>query len=181
MGEITPALRAKYSAVADYFEADTLAKLDQTEVLDRLDEAQALYTKAFGPGVNGDLTWGYLDWAKAICKAAPRDETERLAVEWEAKAQTAHTNLAASAYLEKASQIRQANPPAPRRLRPAVKTPEQVEAERNMMLLKADVAKAAAVEKAKQAAADALYKEQLAGRKQWTVGAELRWREEQGR
>ena len=174
-------MRAKYSAVADYFESDVLAKLDQTEVLDRLDEALALHTKAFGPGVRGDMTWGYLDWAKAICKAAPRDETERLAAEWEAKAQTAHTNLAAAAYLEKASEIRKANPPAPRRVRPPVKTPEQVEAERDRMLLKADVAKAAAKERARKAAEDALYKEQLAGRAQWTVGAELRWRQEQGR
>jgi hypothetical protein len=175
MGEITPELRAKYPQVIDYMDADTLGKLDQTEVLDRLDEAQVLYMKAFGPGVRGDLTWGFIDRAKAICKAAPRDETERRAQEWVSKAQAAHTNVGASGYLEKATQIRRENPQAPRRPRAAVKTPEQQKAEADVLLLKADVAKAAAVERARQRREDAEYAEQLAGRKQWTVGAQIRW------
>lgn len=175
MGKITHELRAKFPHIADYFEADTLAKLDQAEVLDRLDEAQDLYAKAFGPGVRGDLTWGFIDRAKAICKAAPRDETEQRAQEWVAKAQAAHTGVGASAYLEKAGQIRRENPQAPRRHRAAVKTPEQLKAETDVMLLKADVAKAAAAERARE---DAEYAEQLAGRKQWTVGAQVRWNRE---
>ncbi|MFE2838340.1 hypothetical protein ACFXI6_46505 [Streptomyces mirabilis] len=178
MGEITPELRARFPQIIDYFDADTLGKLDQAEVLDRLDEAQDLYGKAFGPDVRGDLTWGFIDRAKAVCKAAPRDETERQAQEWVTKAQAAHTNVAASAYLEKAAEIRRENPQAPRRPRAAVKTPEQLEAEQNMLLLKADVAKAAAAERARQAREDAEYAEQLAGRKQWTAGAQLRWNRE---
>jgi hypothetical protein len=180
MGEITPELRAQYPRIVGYFEADTLAKLDQVEVLDRLDAAQEMYGKAFGPGVSGNLTWGFIDRAREICKAAPRDETERLAQVWVGKAKAAHTNVHAAGCLEKAAQIRRENPQAPRRHRAEVKTAEQLEAERNVVLLKADIAKAAVVERARQAREDAEYEEQLAGRKQWTVGAELRWRREQG-
>ncbi|MFJ9903932.1 hypothetical protein ACIRVK_13675 [Streptomyces sp. NPDC101152] len=180
MGQITPEMRAKYPRIIDYFTADVVGKLDQAEVLDRCDEAQRLYEKAFADSTPRELVWGHLERAQAVCKAAPRDETELAVQEWTAKAQTAHTNIGASAYLEKADEIRRANPQAPRMVRPREKTAAEVEAEQNMLLLKADVAKAAVLEKARQAAADALYKEQLAGRAQWTVGAELRWRREQG-
>lgn len=178
MGEITPDLRAKYPRIVDYLEADTLSKLDQAEVLDRCDAAQEQYDKAFGPGVSGSLTWGFIDRAKAICKAAPRDETERLAQVWVEKAKAAHTNMHAAGCLEKAEQIRRENPQAPRRRRPVVKTPAELEAEQNLVLLKADVAKAAVAEAARKAREDAEYAEQLAGRKQWTVGAQIRWNRE---
>ena len=178
MGEITPDLRAKYPRIVDYFDADMLSKLDQAEVLDRCDAAQELYDKAFGPGVSGNLTWGFIDRAREICKAAPRDETERLAQVWVDKAKAAYTSVHAAGCLEKAAQIRRENPPAPRRHRPVVKTAAELEAERNMVLLKADVAKAAAAERARKAREDAEYAEQLAGRKQWTVGAQLRWNRE---
>ncbi|QIY72051.1 hypothetical protein HEP84_25780 [Streptomyces sp. RLB1-33] len=178
MGKITPELRAKFPLLVGWFDADAVEKLDQAEVLDRLDEAQEIYSRAFGPNVRGDLTWGFIEQAQAVCKAAPRDETERQAQVWVAKAEAAFTSLAASAYLEMAEEIRRENPQAPRRPRAAVKTPEQVEAERDVVMLKADVAKAAAAERARQAHEDAEYAEQVAGRKQWTVGAELRWRRE---
>ncbi len=178
MGEITPDLRAKYPRIVDYFDADVLGKLDQAEVLDRCDAAQELYAKAFGPGVSGNLTWGFIDRAKAICKAAPRDETERLAQVWVAKAMAAHTNVHAAGCLEKAEQIRRENPQAPSKHRPGVKTSAELEAEQNMVLLKADVAKAAVAEAARKAREDAGYAEQLAGRKPWTVGAQLRWNRE---
>ena len=178
MGQITPELRAKFPQIVAYFEADVVGRLDQAEVLDRCDEAQRLYEKAFAAGTPRELLWGHLEKAQAVCNAVPRDETELLAAEWEAKAKTAVTNWAASAYLEKAEEIRRTNPPAPQKVRPAAKTEAEVEAEQNMLLLKADLAKAAVLEKARQAAEDAEYREQLAGRKVWTVGAQIRWNRE---
>lgn len=179
MGQITPELRATYPQVVDHFDPVTLSKLDQGEVLDRLDAAQELHTKAFAANTPRELVWGYLQKAQAVCQAAPRDETERLAQEWVEKAQAAHTNETAAVFLNKAAEIRQANPQAPRRPRAAAKTPEQLKAEADVMLLKADVARAAAVERARQAREDAEYAEQVAGRKQWTAGAQIRWNREQ--
>lgn len=135
MGEITWEMRRTHGHVADWIPAELLPRLPQDEVLDRLDEAAALYKK-FETSPH-EFALGYLEQAQRICKAAPRDEVEQAAGEWLVKAEQAHTAQHAAGCLEQARLIRLANPSATRRERRP--TAAQVRHAEALAALKADV------------------------------------------
>jgi hypothetical protein len=138
VGEITGEMRQRYGYKADWIPAELLPRLPQDEVLDRLDEAEALYKK-FEASPH-EFAVGYLDRAQQICKAAPRDEVEQAAQRWLEKAEQAYTPQHAAGCMEQARLVRLANPSATRRDRtpPPVQTPHSVA----LAALKADIAAA---------------------------------------
>lgn len=139
MGEITWEMRQKYGRTANWIPDDLLPQLDQDEILDRLDDAEALWAKC--DQAPRDVAAGYLERARLICKAAPRDQVEAQAADWIAKAEGAYTSQHAAGCREQARRIRQDNPPATRRPRPRVATPspEQKRHADAVALLRADV------------------------------------------
>jgi hypothetical protein len=181
MGAITPEMRERYGYIVDWLPQDVLSRIDQDEVLDRLDAAQEWMTKAAKPGMPADLFRGYIARAQEFLKARPRAEVETEAQRWTEKAEKAFTPQHASACISKAIEVRTQNAVAPRRVRPKPKTPEQLRHEMALKAVKADLVKAEAAAREKKRQEDAEYAEQLAGRRPWTVGAELRYRKEQGR
>lgn len=177
MGQITGEMREKYGRQVNWIPPTVLARLDEDEVLDRLDEAATLFRKA--DGVPAELARGYMDMARVICEAEPRDETEIQAQKWTAKADDAHTSIHAAACLAKAAEIREANPAAPRRVRYRP-SPEQLLKAQAVAALQADILKSANAERARQAEADRKYQDALAGRRQWTLGDSMRYERENG-
>jgi hypothetical protein len=177
MGEITPEMRKRYGRPADWIPPKVLERIDQDEVLDRLDEAADLIRKV--DRAPAELARGYMDMARILLEAEPRDETERLAQTWSAKAADAHTSMHAAACLTAANEIREANPAAPRRTRYRP-SPEQLAKAQAVAVLQADITKAANAERARQAEADRKYQDALAGRRQWTVGDQMRLQRENG-
>ncbi|XUL89731.1 hypothetical protein ACQ86D_26450 [Streptomyces galilaeus] len=139
MGQITPAVRASYGRhayVCDWIPTKILDRIDDGEVLDRLDEARDLIQKA--DSGSPDLCWSYRQRARDVLEAAPRDEVEHQAAGWITKAQSAHTAVHAAYCRSVAQQLREKNPPAPRRERvsPAPQSPRMSPAK---MLLKAEI------------------------------------------
>lgn len=149
MGRITTEVWEKYRRERDLIPADILARIDQDEVLDRLDAAHDLYLKADATP-SGQLARSYTARARLVCKAEPRADTEAQAQVWLDKAETAHTTEYAAACRENADRIRAENPIAPRRKRADGLSMTDAVAQ-----LQADVRRAAAVEKARQAREDA--------------------------
>lgn len=135
MAEITWEMRRRYGHMVGWIPNDLLARIDQDEVLDRLDEAEALYKKF--EAAPQEFAYGYVEQAQQICKAAPRDEVERAATEWLSKADAAHTAQHAAGCREQARLIRLANPSATRRERRP--TPAQVRHAEALAALKADI------------------------------------------
>jgi hypothetical protein len=176
MGEITGAMREKYGRPVDWIPKTVLERIDQDEILDRLDETADLFRKV--DRAPRELAQGYMDMAREICEAEPRDETERQARTWSAKADSAHTSMHAAACLVKANEIRRENPAAPRRKRYRP-SPEQLAKAKAVAVLQADIVKSADAERARQAEADRKYQDALAGRRQWTVGDQVRYDREQ--
>lgn len=118
MAEVTAALRARYPQHADQIPPDVLRAIDANELLDRLDEAASLLDKALATP-SPVLDRGYRDQARRILAAQPRELTEARAGQWLSKADSAHTPQYAETCRAEAEAIRSANPPAPRRPRPA--------------------------------------------------------------
>ncbi|MFH9225943.1 hypothetical protein [Streptomyces lydicus] len=115
MGEITLEMRRIYGRDADLIPADVLARIGRDEILDRLDEAQALRAKV--KTAPSDLAYGYVERAQQILKAAPRDEVEEAAGHWLQKAQDAYTPTHSAECRRQAALLRTANPAATRRRR----------------------------------------------------------------
>ncbi|WP_405994051.1 hypothetical protein [Streptomyces sp. NBC_00986] len=177
MGQITGEMREKYGHQADWIPPGIVARIDEDEILDRLDQAADYWKKA--ESAPADLARGYMDMGRIICQAAPRDETEQQAQEWMVKAADAHTSVHAAACITKAHEIRQANPPAPRRVRYRP-SPEQLAKAQAVAVLQADIVKAAIAKQARQAEEDRNYQDALAGRRQWTIGDQVRYQRENG-
>ncbi|MEU9406201.1 hypothetical protein AB0E08_10910 [Streptomyces sp. NPDC048281] len=140
MGQITPAVRASYGRhayIADWIPAQVLERIDQAEVLDRLDEAVDLIRKA--ERATPDLSQGYRDRVRLVLAAEPRDDVEREATEWLAKADAAHTPSHASGLRAQAKQVRDKNPSAPRRH--AASSTESVARAQVKEVIRAEVAK----------------------------------------
>lgn len=175
MGQITGEMREKYGYQADWIPPGIVARIDEDEILDRLDQAADYWKKA--ADAPAELARGYMDLGRIVCEAAPRDETEQQAQEWVAKAAEAHTSMHAAACLTKANEIRQANPAAPRRVRYRP-SPEQLAKAKAVAVLQADIVKAAAAEEARKAEEDRGYQDALAGRRQWTLGDQVRYQRE---
>ncbi|NNN30732.1 hypothetical protein HLK59_10220 [Streptomyces sp. S3(2020)] len=136
MSEITGDMRQRYGSVADWVPADVLPRIDQDELLDRLDEAEAL-RKSF-EAAPADFARGYVERARKICAAPPRDEVEKAAQEWLVKADQAYTAQHAAGCREQARLIRLANPSATRRdRRPSTAQTRHAVA---LAALKADIA-----------------------------------------
>lgn len=139
MGEITWEMRQKYHRTVGWIPADLVPHLDQDEILDRLDDAEALWTKF--EKAPQDVAPGYLERARQICRGLPRDQVEAEAARWLAKAEQAYTPQHAAGCREQARLIRQDNPTATRRQRPrtTAPSPEQQRHADAVALLKADV------------------------------------------
>ncbi|MFJ4924083.1 hypothetical protein [Streptomyces sp. NPDC088736] len=137
MGAITPAMRAEYGQPADWIPAKVLERIDNAEILDRLDEARDLIHKA--DHAAPDLVWGYRDRAREVCAAEPRDDVERRAQQWITKAEQATTAVHAETCRAEARSIRNANPPAPRRPRTRPPTAEEVRHAEWVASLKAEI------------------------------------------
>lgn len=135
MGEITWDMRRTYGRHVDQIPADVLARIDHDEILDRLDEAQTLVTKF--EKAPGDFATGYLDQARRILAAGPRDEVEAAAQKWVQKAEAAHTPQHASECRRQARVLREAQPAATRR--PRKPSAEQVRHAEAVAAFKADV------------------------------------------
>lgn len=118
MAEMTAALRARYPQHADLIPPGVLRAIDETELLDRLDEAEQLLGKALATP-SPVLDRGYRDQARKVLAAQPRDLTEARAAQWLSKADGAYTAQYAETCRAEADAIRSANPPAPRRARAA--------------------------------------------------------------
>lgn len=177
MGEITPEMRKRYGRPANWIPKTVLDRIDEDEVLDRLDEAAGLIRKA--DNAPAELARGYMDMARILLEAQPRDETARQAQSWTAKAADAHTSMHAAACSTKAAEIRAANPAAPRRKRYRP-SPEQLAKAQAVAVLQADITKAANAERTRQAEADRKYQDALAGRRPWTFGDQIRYDRENG-
>lgn len=177
MGQITQEMRGKYGRPVDWIPKTVLERLDEAEVLDRLDEAADLIRKV--DRAPAELARGYMDMARIVLEAEPRDETERQAQVWSAKAAGAHTSMHAAACLTRANEIRDANPAAPRRVRYRP-SPEQLAKAKAVAVLQADIVKSANAERARQAEEDRKYQDALAGRRQWTIGDQMRYQRENG-
>jgi hypothetical protein len=136
MGEITLEMRRIYGSKVKWIPEALLPRLDQDEILDRLDDATALMKKF--EQAPSDLALGYVDRAKQVCSAAPRDEVEQVAAEWVTKAEQALSPQHYAGCMEQARAIRDANPTATRRLRTLA--PEQARHAEALALLKADIA-----------------------------------------
>jgi hypothetical protein len=136
MGEITLEMRRVYGDKVKWVPEALLPRLDQDEILDRLDDATALMKKF--EQAPGDLALGYFDRAKQVCSAAPRGEVEQEASAWITKAEQAFTPQHSAGCREQARAIRDANPAATRRPRTA--SPEQMRHSEALALLKADIA-----------------------------------------
>jgi hypothetical protein len=147
MGAITPTMRATYGHLADQIPTALLERIDEAEILDRLDTARDLLVKA--DQAQGDLYRGYRDRARAVLEAEPRDIVEQQAQQWITKAQAAHTPTHASACRAQAVRVRAENPPAPRIPRLRLPTAEERRHAELLASVKADVA--AAVLEATQA------------------------------
>lgn len=154
MGEITRELREQYPRVADLIPAGIAERISQTEVLDRLDAATDLLTKA--DKAPQGLAPGYSERARALCRAEPRDETEQRAQVWVAKAEAAVTGGYRETCLAKAAEIRAEQPQAPRRVRYGPDPDELLKAQA-VAKLQADVARAAEAERARQLAEDTAF------------------------
>ncbi|MEY9839685.1 hypothetical protein [Streptacidiphilus sp. EB103A] len=172
MGEITQDMREKYGHRCDLIPPSILARIDQDEVLDRLDDAMDYHRKA--DSAPADLARGFWQLAKNICTADPRDETEQQAQVWVSKADAAASVPHRATCLEQAQQVRKANPPATHRVRYRPTAEDLCKAEA-VKTLQADITKAAAAKQAKQAAEDRAYREALAGRGTWTIGHQWRY------
>lgn len=129
-------MRQRYGHMVGWIPNDLLARIDQDEALDRLDEAEALYKKF--ETAPQEFAYGYIEQAQQICKAAPRDEVETAAAEWLTKAEAAHTAQHAAGCREQARLIRLANPSATRRDRRPTDT--QMRHAEALAALKADIA-----------------------------------------
>lgn len=149
MGEITPDMRDRYPLHYQLIPTHVLERIDEDEILDRLDAAADLHTKA--DGAPRDLAQGYRDRVRALCAAEPRDDTQQLAREWLDKADGAASALYKTTCLEQAAAVDRANPKAERRTRPGAEERRRAMA---VAKLEADVAKAVAAKRAEQAAAD---------------------------
>lgn len=149
MAEITSDLREQYGSTCALIPADVLTRIDEDEVLDRLDEAHALYRKA--EQAPADISGGYRDRARAVCQAEPRDVTEQQAQQWLAKADAAASAAHRGTCLDEAQAIRARQPQAPRRTRtgPAAEERRRRQAEAR---LRSDITKAAAAKQAELAA-----------------------------
>jgi hypothetical protein len=152
MGKITDEVWQKYPRERDLIPEGILDRIDQAEVLDRLDEARDLYAKADAT-THGPLARGFVFQARRVCQAEPREDTERQAQVWVDKADAAHTLEHAETCLEKATAIRAENPPAPRRTRPGPSVVSLLQAQA-VAKLKADVRTAADAERAQWARED---------------------------
>lgn len=177
MGQITQEMRGKYGRPVDWIPLTVLARIDEDEILDRLDETADLFRKV--DRAPAELARGYMDMAREICEAEPRAETERLALVWSEKAAGAHTPMHASACLTRANEIRREHPAAPRRKRYRP-SPEQLAKAKAVAVLQADIVKSADAERARRAEEDRKYQGALAGRRQWTVGDQMRYQRENG-
>jgi hypothetical protein len=122
MAEVTPEIRALHKSWADSVPGDVLAAIDETELRDRLDEAAALRAKAGATG-SPALRDGFLQQARNILKAAPREQTEAQVNALLTKAEGAATDAYRENCLAEAARLRLANHPAPRRHRPAAPAP----------------------------------------------------------
>lgn len=136
MGEITWEMRRTYGRGVDRLPVALIPRLDQDEILDRLDEAAALMRKF--ETAPGDLAMGYVERASQVCAAEPRDEVEEAAAAWIGKAEQAYTPQHAAGCREQARMIRAANPSAPRVVRRP--SPEEVVHAEALATLKADIA-----------------------------------------
>lgn len=125
MAAMTSALRARYPQHADLIPPDVLRAIDETELLDRLDEAGRLLGKAVATP-SPVLDRGYRDQARRMLAAQPRDLTETRVQAWMTKADGAHTAQYAETCRAEAEAIRAANPPAPRRTRVVTPSPAPV-------------------------------------------------------
>lgn len=125
MAEMTAALRARYPQHADLIPPGVLRAIDETELLDRLDEAEQLLGKALATP-SPVLDRGYRDQARKVLAAQPRDLTEARAAQWLSKADDAYTAQYAETCRAEADAIRSANPPAPRRARATAPAPAPV-------------------------------------------------------
>lgn len=152
MGKITDEVWKKYPRERNLIPEGILARVDQDEVLDRLDEAHTLYAKADAT-TDGPLARSYMHRARSVCQAEPREDTERQAQTWVDKAAAAHTPEHAETCLEKADEIRAASPIAPRRTRPGPSAESLLQAQA-VAKLKADVRTAADAKRAQWARED---------------------------
>jgi len=135
MGEITWEMRRTYGPMAEWIPAGVLVRIGQDEILDRLDEATTLSAKAdMAPA---EVARGHMEMAREVLAAEPRDEVEREAGRWLAKADGAYTAIHAAECRAQADRIRDANPAAPRRVR--APSPEEVRHAEALASLKADV------------------------------------------
>jgi hypothetical protein len=122
VAEITPQIREKYKSWADSVPPDILAKIDEAELLDRLDEAASFRAKAAATA-SPVLRSGYLVQARGIIRAAPRAAVEARITDLLAKADGAATGQYRESCRSEAERLRAANHPAPRRHRPASTPP----------------------------------------------------------
>lgn len=96
---------------------EVLAKLDAAELVDRCEYAQGLMERGKANQQPG-LIYGYLDRAQQVMRSLPRAEVEAEAKRLEKAAMLLDDRRLAQGYMERARQLREANPQAPAVQRP---------------------------------------------------------------
>jgi hypothetical protein len=121
MAQVTPEIRRAYGLTAELVPTDILAKIPQSELVDRLEYAQSLVKKqaSADPRERRELA----ERARAMLRAQPRNVTEQAVAATITKG-SAISDGASTGAVQAARRLLEEHPPAPRRkaARPVAKS-----------------------------------------------------------